>query len=212
MKLRTVENLVDFLDEEISWRKKELSCLKDNVQKSNIKLRPTAIRSGIVLLYAHWEGFIKRSAEGYLNFIFYQKLCIKDLAVNFVAISLRKKMNELQQSNKSSLHNQLIEYLFKNQHERANFSQSNVVRTGANLNSSRLYELMAALGLEFKPYETKANLIDEQLLKYRNEIAHGKYLGIDAKDYLVLHNEVAKMIELFKTDIENTVILQKYKR
>lgn len=212
MKLRTIENLVDFLDEEMAWRKKELSSLKDDVEKTNIKLRATAIRSGIVMLYAHWEGFIKKSAEGYLNFIFYQRHSIKDLAINFVALCLRQKINEFQQSNKSYLHNQLIEYLFYNQHERAIFNYSNTIITGANLNSNRLFELMAALGMDFTPYETKANLIDEQLLKYRNEIAHGKYLGINDRDYLTLHNEVTKMIEYFKTDIVNAVILQKYKR
>ena len=67
MKLRTVENLIDFLNEDIAWRKKELSSLKNNILQANVKLRLTAIRAGVVLLYAHWEGFIKRSAEAYLN-------------------------------------------------------------------------------------------------------------------------------------------------
>lgn len=212
MKLRTLEDLIDCLDKEISWRKKELFTLKDGVVKSNSKLQPTAIRSGLVLLYAHWEGFFKKAAEAYLSFVNYQRLRLKDLSLNFVAICAKQKMNEFELTNKATIHNQVIDYLYNSQHEKATIKQDNVIKTDSNLNSIILKEMMAAIGIDFTPYETKANLIDEQLLKYRNNIAHGQYLEIGPKDYLILHEEIRKMIENFKTDIENAAVTQNYKR
>ncbi|MBK7343669.1 MAG: hypothetical protein IPJ06_11630 [Saprospiraceae bacterium] len=53
MRLRTKEDFVDLIDSEIVWRKKELSYLKGNI-KTNSPYFKTHLRSGVVLLYAHW--------------------------------------------------------------------------------------------------------------------------------------------------------------
>lgn len=212
MKLRTKENLIDFLADEMAWRKKELSTVKNRVEKSSKKIQPTEIRSGILLLYAHWEGFLKRAAEAYLNFVIYQRLTLKELRLNFVALCTRKELNEFKLTNKATIHNQILEYLNNCDDERFNVTPSNVVRTGSNLNSEILKEITAGIGLDFSKYETKANLIDEQLLNYRNNIAHGQFLEIDSSDYLRLHEEIRVMIENYKTDIENSVLLENYKK
>lgn len=212
MKLRTTENLVDFLDIEMAWRKKELSTIRNRVEKSSKKLQPTEIRSGILLLYAHWEGFLKRAAEAYLDFIIFQRLTLKELKLNFVAVCAKQKLNTFQKTNKATIHNQIVQYFNNCDDEKFNVNPSSVVRTGSNLNSDILKEMTAGIGLDFSPYETKSNLIDEQLLNYRNSIAHGQYLEIDSTDYLRLHVEVRQMIEKYKTDIENSAVLKKYKK
>ncbi len=212
MKIKSKEQLFDFLDKELSWRKKELFTLKSNVEKSNPKLEATALRSGIVLLYAHWEGFLKIAAESYLEYVISKKLKYKDLSTSFIAICAKQRIKEFEQTNKSTIHNQLIEFLFEHQEDKAVLSKDNVIKTQSNLNSIILKEMMTSIGLDFTGYETKSNLIDEQLLKYRNNIAHGKYLILDSKDYLFLHEEVRKMLEKFKTDVENAVLLSLYKR
>ncbi len=210
MKIKSKEQLFDFLDKELSWRKKELFTLKSNVEKSNPKLEATALRSGIVLLYAHWEGFLKIAAESYLEYVISKKLKYKDLSNNFIAICAKQKIKEFEQTNKSTIYNQLIEFLFEHQEDRAVLSKESVIKTQSNLNSIILKEMMTSIGLDFTEYATKANLIDEQLLKYRNNIAHGKHLILDSKDYLLLHDEVRKMLEKFKTDVENAVLLSLY--
>lgn len=212
MKLRTKENLVDYLDEEIAWRKKELSTIKNRVEKSSNKLQPTEIRSGILLLYAHWEGFLKQAAEAYLNYIIYQKHSLKDLKLNFVALCTRKELANFELTNKATIHNQILEYITNCDNEKFNVTPSNVVRTGSNLNSDILKEITVGIGLDFYKYETKSKLIDEQLLNYRNTIAHGQYLEVDETGYLSLHEEIRKMIESFKTDIENSALMESYKK
>lgn len=71
MSLKTVENLSDKLDYEISWRRVELTNLKFNVENVNGATLGTNLRSSLVLLYAHWEGFVKKSLSYYLE------LCVK---------------------------------------------------------------------------------------------------------------------------------------
>lgn len=62
MKIENLEDLQDKIDKDLAWRKKELTSIKSDVQMSNTKERSEqsrAIRAGITLLYAHWEGAIK---------------------------------------------------------------------------------------------------------------------------------------------------------
>jgi len=210
MKIRTREQLGDFLNNELSWRKKELFTLMSNVKKSSAKLQDTALRSAMVLLYAHWEGFMKRAAEAYLEYVINKKLKYKQLSICFLAISTKQKIKEFEQTNKSTIQNQFIEFLFHNQEDKAVINKENVIKTQSNLNSEILKEMMTSIGIDYTEYATKSNLIDEQLLKHRNDVAHGQRMEFDLRDYLILHEEVRKMLEKFKTDIENAALLAHY--
>lgn len=56
-KIRTTTQLSERLDEEIAWRKRELRFIKSLVDPNRDKPREASlIRSGVTLLYAHWEG------------------------------------------------------------------------------------------------------------------------------------------------------------
>ena len=68
------------------------------------------------------------------------------------------------------------------------------------------------LGIDFSPYLTKSKLIDEKLLKTRNEIAHGEYSGVDRNEYIELHQEIINLLDIFKNQIENAAISEKFKR
>ncbi|RYF60728.1 MAG: hypothetical protein EOO27_04715, partial [Comamonadaceae bacterium] len=69
--IHTLSQLQDALDNELGWRKKEISAFR---VASSINGREASfyIRAGVALLYAHWEGFIKNSSEHYLNFVQHQ--------------------------------------------------------------------------------------------------------------------------------------------
>lgn len=66
MKIRTIDELQDYVDKEMSWRRKELSAVKSNIFAAKEFAKNTALRSGIAMLYAHWEGMIKNIATAYL--------------------------------------------------------------------------------------------------------------------------------------------------
>lgn len=71
MKIRTVEILSDKISEDLAWRKKELTDLKYIIDTKSLSLVRKSLlgRCGIAILYAHWEGFIKKSSLRFLEFI-----------------------------------------------------------------------------------------------------------------------------------------------
>jgi hypothetical protein len=211
MKVRTKEELQDCLTADLGWRKKELSNLYNDVITANPKKLPTALRCAVVLLYAHWEGFVKNAAEFYLAYIKYQKLNLNEVNANILALSLKQKIKEFNATNKATYHVQFVEYFKNNLSERAIFSESNCIKTGSNLNSTILEEIMATIGIDIANYELKSNLIDSKLLNYRNTIAHGNYLPINKTEYEFLHIEILGMLDNILNDITNASVLEKFK-
>lgn len=211
MKIRTKENFIDALDSEIAWRKKELSYLKGNV-KANLPYFKTHLRTGIVLLHAHWEGFIKNSCELYLTYIKSLRLKYEELGENIIALSLKGSLNEFEQTNKSTIHCQIVSFILNNLNERAHVPIDNVIKTGSNLNSQILKEILTTVGLDYSTYELKNNLIDTVLLKNRNSIAHGEYIELDEVDFHDLHTEIVSMMDDIKNKLSNMVVLENYKR
>lgn len=212
MKIRTKEELQDLLAADLGWRKKELTTLNANVKTASYKNLPTSLRCAIVMLYAHWEGFIKNASEYYLNYVKYQRLQLDQLNPNLLALSLKQKLNEFTQSDKATIHVRFIKFFQQNLNERASFSEINSIKTKSNLSSAILKEIFTSIGIDFTPYELKSNLIDSQLLYYRNNIAHGNFLPLDSAEYNNLHNEIVSMLNGIFNDISNAIVLDSFKK
>ena len=60
-------------------------------------------------------------------------------------------------------------------------------------------------------FEEKYHLI-ENLLKRRNEIAHGEYVDLQAGDYRKLADEMITLMRNYKTAIENAAVQKTYLR
>jgi MAE_28990/MAE_18760-like HEPN len=205
-KIRTINDLSDRLSEDLAWRKIELSALKGLIERREFELRKNKVltRSGIAILYAHWEGYIKCAATNYLEFVSMQKsLKYCDLTDNFIAIAMKSKLDEASNANQSTIHNEVIKFLIESMEERIKIPREGVIKTGSNLSSDILRQILALVGIEYQPYEMKQVLIDEKLLAKRNYIAHGEFLDVDVDSYRELHQEVIEMMDLFKDQIEN---------
>ncbi len=211
MKIRTKEQFVDLIDKEMVWRKKELSYLKGNVKEKSPYYK-THLRSAIVMLYAHYEGFVKNSCELYLIYVKYQKLDYQQLTENFVALSLKYNLNEFQQTNKSTLHCQIVDFILNKLNQRATIPVDNVIRTGSNLTSNILREVLTTIGMDYSAYELKNNLIDSVLLKNRNSIAHGEFLDLNEVNFNELYSEIFFIMEDLKNRITNFVIQESYRK
>lgn len=211
MKIRTKENFIDLIDKEIAWRKKELSYLKGNVKENSPNYK-THLRSAIVLLYAHWEGFVKNSCELYLSYIKTQKLNYNELSENIIALSLKYNLKDFEQTNKSTIHCQIVDFLLNNLNQRATIPDNDIIRTGSNLNSNILKEILTTVGLDYKEYELKNNLLDSVLLKNRNSIAHGEYIELNELNYNELYSDILAIMDDIKNKLSNSIVLEEFKR
>jgi len=210
MKIRSTEELQAKLDQDFAWRRKELTTIFTNVKSSKLTQRNTNIRIGVVILYAHWEGFIKNAAEYYLIYVSYKKLKFDQLSNNMIALSLKTKLIQFEQTNKNTVHTQLIDFLLGNLKIRANIPTENVIKTQSNLNSNILKEILSILGIEYSQYELKEKYIDAQLLNIRNSVAHGQDPDINEEDFYELYREITTLMNSIKTDISNNAALSKY--
>ncbi|GBF81228.1 MAE_28990/MAE_18760 family HEPN-like nuclease [Aphanothece sacrum] len=209
---QTVGILQENLDDDLSWRIKELSLLKNKIPTQKGTEQNVLIKAGITLLYAHWEGFIKYSAECYLQFVSLQKLKYNELDYCFIALCSRKSINELLKTKKFELQQEIVKNLLDNLEERAKIPYEGIINTKSNLNFDVFRDICMIVGIDYKQYETKKNAIDEELLTIRNKIAHGKDLKKDYADFINIYEIVTILMRNIKDDILNAAITQRYKR
>lgn len=210
MTIRTAEQLSDKLSNDLAWRKKELSEIKSLVETKSFsdQRHKALVRSGVCILYAHWEGFVKLAANSYLEYVSLQKLTYKQLSSNFLALAMKEKLKEAKEKNKPSLYIPVCDFFLSELDQRCILPTDAIITS--NLSSKNLKEITAILGIDFSLYSTKSQLIDTKLLKTRNEIAHGNYSVFDREEYIELHKEVIGMLDIFRNQIENAAIEKKF--
>ena len=214
MRIRTDQELFDKIDEELAWRRADISRLRkvilDN-QKSNELIYKTLLRSSIPLIYAHWEGFIKEASLAYFNFITARRLKFSELTKGFLALYIQhefilrdtltdfEKAIEIQKFFSSSLQ------------ERSEIKKiPEPIKTKSNLNSVILKEIVSLLDLDYERFRGFEIFLDSKLLNIRNKIAHGEYRDVNWSDYDEVHKIVSQLLVEFKDQIQNNVVLKKY--
>ena len=200
----TPEGLTDRLSVELAWRKKELSFIKGRIQRDRGTAAGEALlRAGVALLYAHWEGFVKAAANGYVEYIAARRLSYRVVAVNFLAVDLRKRLLEAAKKNNPDDLIRIVDEIRTggDQKCRLNMSFDEI----GNLDSSALEMIINSLGLDFGPFATRRHLIDEALVRRRNRIAHGQYQIVTFETFLDTFEAVIEMIEDIRNQIEEAV-------
>ena len=213
MKIRNINELQDAIDSEMAWRKHELSAIRSNVSTARKCAKDTAIRAGIALLYAHWEGTIKNIATYYLEYVSALGLPYGQLKPNFLAVAMKYNLQSFEKSNKTTVHTTIVNEVINSYSVKSKIPVEGIIKTNSNLNSEIFMEIMATIGLECKEYESSYKMIDTVLLQKRNVIAHGERLeelGLDEVRYYEIHDKILGLIQLFSNQVSNAAIQKHY--
>ena len=162
MDIRNLASLEDKIDNELAWRKKELTSIKIDVESSEKKGKSEqsrAIRSGIIMLYAHWEGAVKSIAEYYLIYVAGLNLKYGELKNNFLAIEIKHLLDEFKDTKKASIHNNLIDTIYAKKEENSNIPYKNIIKAYSNLTMEIFREITATIGIDNDPYMLKKCLL-----------------------------------------------------
>ena len=159
----TYDEFSNDLYKELSWRKHELSMLKNSIpNKTSIK-QQAFLRMSIPILYAHWEGFVNNSSVYYLKYVKSKRLKYSELKEQFITLSLRSKLNLIEAKNIEK-QTEIINYLLNNFNERSNVPSKNVINTKSNLNFRVFNEILFIVGLNkeiFKKYESVTKVSEQ---------------------------------------------------
>lgn len=198
------------IDAELSWRRKELTAIKFLIEKDGQKLYQ---RSAIVMSYAHWEGFVKASAEHLLEHVHSQRLGYNSILECYVTDAFMAESEK----HLNLKHNARMEFFRKlniyQSSDRARFSQKlRLIDTKSNLSSEVFENICVRIGISTASYEPKYKLMDEVLLKKRNEIAHGADIVVTREESLQVVESVQSLIGQFSTDVGNFAAQRSYKK
>lgn len=199
------QQLFDHLDRQMSWRSKEIYELTSAVKRAEGRNVNVHVRCGVALLYAHWEGFIKDSANSYVNYLSHRADASNSLIPSLIALSLRAKFSEASSSSRAKVVVPMVKYLIDNLGSPVDLPRARGISTESNLSSAVFENIAGWIGLNTERYSARYPIIDDVLLPSRNGIAHGEHLVVSKERYLSLVEEVALLMRMFKIDIENSV-------
>lgn len=197
---RSVIELETHLSELRAWRVKEISSVRKLAEMKNRSIVESQFfcRAGATLFYAHWEGFVKRSAEAYLKYISYQKIEFSQMS-DFVVFNIFyekiKTGNSLEAAEKIS---KLVVF---NQKSKPYLNFKDVISTESNLSSKVFMRILKTIGISTYSFETKFKAIDAALGS-RNPIAHGAIGDVDVARLVEIGDLVIGLTSLLKDEIE----------
>jgi hypothetical protein len=205
LKIRSIEELEDKLESDLSWRKKEILSLKILIDSDEINQK-ILLRAGIALLCAHFEGFIKVASNYYIVYVSNKKIKADDIINTLVAIKMNKKIKQCGETEKFSVHGEMITLLEKIKGE--NFfikytEDSPIISTNSNPTSTVLEEMLRTIGVNSDIFETKKQYIDYSLLRNRHKVVHGERHELDYEDFINTHCIVLELLDSYKELIIN---------
>lgn len=216
MAIRTIDELADRLDDGMAWRRIELQAIKAAISDAerNSPRSPLAralARSGVALLYAHWEGYVKDACAAYVEFIARRRLRCDELNDGLLATVLESLGKRLTSGDEEA-REVLFDAIRRPSDCRARIPKASMVDTKSNLRYQVLTDILFKIGLSFDTFATKGNLIDVALCDSRNSIAHGRDYFPLPNDYSELMDEVIGMMEQIHDLIASAARLAQYRR
>ncbi len=196
------DQFIDSLDKDLAWRKKEISELLILCSQHGYQ---SLIKSLLLMLYAHWEGFIRNSSKLYLFHVSAMAVNLDELTINFNTISLKSLIKACQASSDTSNLKNEMDFLNSFVSSRAEkfflpegFTKDknkSVINTQDNVNPEVFTNICKIVGMHDRPCLTpKKQYFDTTFINSRNAISHGSKVLLDGNNAFDL--DLAELVKL----------------
>lgn len=208
----TREALVDSMDADVGWRRLELSALRTGLSRAKGPAVDTAARTAIALAYAHWEGYVVKASRDLIDYVAGLRLSYSELADNYVALCFAGKLTQADESIRRVQRHVDVVTQMRRTDDQARFpSADKVISAEGNLKSDKFKDIVVRLGLNDEPFELHYNWLDSELLRRRNQIAHGEAGYADMDFALEALTVVTDLLDRYRTAIQNAALLESYR-
>lgn len=212
MKIRALEQLEAALTEDLEWRKHEIAVWERVAKAARPHEQPALLRGGLALLYAHWEGYVKTACTCYLEYVSRKGLMLGALRAELAAVALRSKIQDLAVAKSSESHTSIVETIRAEATIPARLPYDTAtIRTYANLNFRTFASIMHSLGCDSSRHELTSFVIDNRLLRARNEIAHGRNEFVSLGDWQDIRDRLLPILDDVRTQLSNAAALGEYR-
>lgn len=207
----TEQDLSDLFDEDLVWRRRELSDMKAAVRFADDTAKHVLLRAIITMGYAHWEGYIRFCANRFFEYLAIRKKHYKELERQIYVNTFLVRLDALSQSRVNLVTRcQLVNDILDGTDGTFRYVHPTLIDTKSNLNTDVITEICLICAVEPDEFEAKRFFIDQLLLKRRNAIAHGQQEFIRADEIDQLVGELLALMQHFRTLLENKVYLKRY--
>jgi MAE_28990/MAE_18760-like HEPN len=205
----------DFCDQitaDRNWRIKEISDLKNAVNRGDASAKRVLLRALVTICYAHWEGYVKLASRRFLEHIALRKFRYDQLDRQFFRNYFLPRLGALS-ATKSSVSERcsLIDDILSDSNRRFGRVNDDLINTKSNLNFEVFTDICLVCGLSIDSFAEKATFVDIMLLKRRNAIAHGEETMVSMDDLDDLTTETVALMRAFGDALENIVVRQGYR-
>ena len=199
------------LDDDLIWRRKELSDLKAAIRFADFTAKTVLLRALIAMGYAHWEGYVRTCANRYFEHLTIRKKQYSEFERQIYVNSFLIRIDALRQARISlEARCQLVNDILDGGSGRFSRLNPELIDTKSNLNTDVVKDICLICGLDSTRFETSRIFIDLQVVKRRNAIAHGQqeYIQSDEVDEFVAN--ILSLMAHFRNLIENKVYTKAY--
>jgi succinate dehydrogenase flavin-adding protein (antitoxin of CptAB toxin-antitoxin module) len=204
-----VDRFIDSLEGELLLRKRELTNVWFySAQEDNTLKKESLLRNNVLIIYAHWEGFIKSSSIKYLKYICKREIPCQLLTINFKALHIKKISKGTTDKPEWE---RFLEIADQNFNDVFMVKAEFVIDTESNLKSEVLNKIIKTLNVsEFRLADNILKLLDNGLLSDRNAIAHGEMKKVPLIHVQSYHELILELLESYKDKLIDMVISEFY--
>jgi len=207
----TQQNLSDYFDLDLIWRRKELSDMKAAIRRADAASKSVLLRALITMCYAHWEGYVRFCASAYFEHLTLRKLPYLELERQIYVNSFLVRLDTL---NKTRLNIdarcKLVNEILDGTGARFGYVHPELIDTKSNLSADVIKDICLICGVDSTHFEDKRPFIDLIVLRRRNAIAHGQQEYIVEANIDTIVDDTLALMDHFRSLLENKIYLRTY--